>query len=189
MSTAQQAYTMLGNQSLWDVAQQCHDVLLKSGIPHAIIGGVAVCLQGYQRNTVDLDLLVRTVDGQSIRAALESAGFVWSTEHAEFRSPQGIPVQLVMATQPAGPGSEVQLPDPADEQSVTIVEGLPVITLAKLIETKLACGQGNMRRTHRDFADVVELIARHGLGRDYARYLHKSLRVTYRKLVTHARGG
>jgi hypothetical protein len=64
-----------------------------------------------------------------------------------------------------------------------------VISLSKLIETKLACGQGNLRRTHKDFADVVELIAVHKLSRAYARYLHKSLRATYRKLVEHARGG
>jgi hypothetical protein len=36
-------------------------------------------------------------------------------------------------------------------------------TLARLIETKLACGQGNARRMHKDFADVVELIAKHDL--------------------------
>ena len=56
------------------------------------------------------------------------------------------------------------------------------------IETKLACGQGNLRRTHKDFVDVVELIAANELGRDFARHLHKTLRQTFRELVTHARG-
>jgi len=42
-------------------------------------------------------------------------------------------------------------------------EGLPALSLARLIETKLACGEGNLRRTHKDFADVVELIAVHDL--------------------------
>lgn len=63
-----------------------------------------------------------------------------------------------------------------------------MISLARLIEAKLACGQGNLRRTHKDFADVVELIDKHHLGRDFAHYLHKSVCEPFRKLVTHARG-
>jgi len=63
-----------------------------------------------------------------------------------------------------------------------------VLSLARLIESKLACGLGSLRRTHRDFADVVELIAIHQLGRDFARHLHKSLRATFRKLVEQSRG-
>jgi hypothetical protein len=179
---------MLENESLWDVATQCHELLESASIPHAIIGGVAVCLHGYQRNTVDLDLLVRPAEVAVIRTLLERAGFTWSDEHAEFRSPAGVPVQLVLAAERAGPGSEVRLPDPADNEAVVCLEGLPVVTLARLIEAKLACGQGNLRRTHKDFADVVELIARHHLSRSFARNLHKSLRVAFRELVLRARG-
>jgi hypothetical protein len=60
--------------------------------------------------------------------------------------------------------------------------------LARLIESKLACGQGNLRRTHKDFADVVELIAVHRLSRSFARHLHGTLRDAFRELVLHARG-
>ena len=49
---------MLGNESLWDVATQCHAILDRAAIPHAILGGVAVCLHGYERNTVDVDMLI-----------------------------------------------------------------------------------------------------------------------------------
>jgi hypothetical protein len=100
----------------------------------------------------------------------------------------GVPVQLLLAGQRAGAGSEVLLPDPADPAVSEMVEGLPVVTLAKLIESKIACGQSNLRRTHKDFADVVELIARHQLDESFARHLHKSLRAAYRQLVTHASG-
>ena len=187
MVTAQRTYSMLGNESLWTVAQRCHELLAAERIPHAIIGGVAVCLHGYQRNTVDLDLLVRSTEADAIRSLFESARLTWSTERAEFRSVEGIPVQLLLAANRAGRDSEVRLPDPADEASVTHIEGLAVVTLEKLIEAKLACGQGDLRRTHKDFADVVELIARHQLGKPFASRLHKSLRPAFRKLVTHAR--
>jgi hypothetical protein len=154
-----------------------------------VLGGVAVCLHGYQRNTVDLDLLVRRDDSAVIRQVLEHTGFRWRAEASEFRSAGDIPVQLLIAGDRAGDDSEVYLPDPNDEASITELEGLPVLTLAKLIETKIACGSGDLRRTHKDFADIVELIALHNLNRADARHLHKSVRKTFRKLVLHARRG
>jgi hypothetical protein len=183
--TAERVYSMLGNESLWETTKTCHDALLDAGLPHAVAGGVAVCLHGYQRNTVDLDLVVQPGQSKSIRAALESAGLSWKAKDREFRTPAGIAVHLLLAGEQAGGGSEVRLPDPADPDSVVELEGLPVLSLAALIESKIACGQTHLRRTHKDFADVVELIAKHSLGRDFARHLHKSLRPTYRQLVVH----
>jgi hypothetical protein len=80
--TAAQVYAMLGNETLWQVARQCHAALRDAGVPHAIAGGVAVCLHGYQRNTVDLDVIVRRDDSELIRSALEAAGMHWSAAHA-----------------------------------------------------------------------------------------------------------
>jgi hypothetical protein len=188
MPSASQVYAMLGNQSLWDVAQVCHMALTRSGVPYAVAGGVAVCLRGYQRNTVDLDLLIRREDQEAVRQSLTDAGLTWSSERAEFVSPSGIPVQILLAGDRAGRGSEVRLPDPADQRTTELCDGLPVIKLARLIESKLACGQGNLRRTHKDYADVVELIAVHSLSRSFARFLHPSLRDAFRKLVEAARG-
>ena len=179
---------MLENESLWDTATQCHQLLAAAGIPHAVLDGVAVCLHGYQRNTVDLDLLVRNQDFDQLRATLEKEGYVWDTKCAEFRTASGIAVQLLMAGDRAGPDSEARLPDPNDKRTWTEIEGLPVLTLARLIESKIACGQGNLRRTHKDYADVVELIARHRLNSAFARFLHKSLRPAFRQLVRAARG-
>jgi hypothetical protein len=228
---SQQVYAMLENQSLWQVATQCHQLLAAAEIPHALVGGVAVCLHGYQRNTVDLDLLIRKDDSQAVREILERESFAvfWSAalfrrffplvfseknkqkqsggkaphskkrqsrarvsrdipREAEFRAPSGVAVQFLVAGERAGPGSEVALPDPGDERATTEIEGLPVLTLAKLIESKTACGQGNLRRTHKDFADVVELIVQNRLNSSFARFLHKSLRTAFRQLVRTSRG-
>ena len=178
---------MLENQSLWEAATTCHDALTAGGVPHAVVGGVAVCLHGYRRNTIDLDLLVRQADTARIKGLLEDAHFQWDPERVEFRSPAGIPVQFLLAADRAGKGSEVRLPDPADPSALMEIEGLPVLSLARLIEAKVACGEGDLRRTHRDFADVVELIAIHNLDSSFAKFLHKSLRPAFRKLVRHVR--
>jgi hypothetical protein len=107
----------------------------------------------------------------------------WSEEAHEFQTPAGIPVQILLAGDRAGKGSEVMLPDPAENQTITQRDGLPVLTLARLIESKLACGEGDTRRTYKDFADVVELIACNRLNSSFARFLHKSLRPTFRELA------
>lgn len=188
MFTAKKVYAMLENDSLWQTATQCHQLLAAAEIPHAIMGGVAVCLHGYQRNTVDVDLLIRREDSAAVREALECEQFDWNEKEKEFRSPSGVAIQFLLAGDNSGSCSEVKLPDPADEKTTTEIEALPVLTLAKLLESKIACGMGNLRRTHKDFADVVELIAINRLNSSFARFLHKSLRTTYKQLVKNARG-
>lgn len=187
MSTAEKTYIMLGNENLWEVAKSCSAALSEAGVAHAICGGVAVCLHGYQRNTTDIDFLIKSEDSKATRQALEQIGLAWIAEQAEFRSANGIAVQFILAGDKAGRGEEVDLPDPTDPESQVTIEGLPTLRLSKLIEVKIACGSANLRRTHKDFADVVELIAHCNLDSSFAGYLHKSVRKTYKDLVRNAR--
>jgi hypothetical protein len=186
MNTAHKVYTMLGNESLWDVAARCHELLTDAGIAYSVCGGVAVCLHGYQRNTTDLDLVIRSEDSDSVRRILTEAGFVWDPEKAEFRTAGGIAIQFLIAGHKAGKGTEVSVSEPIGELNVELIEGLSVVRLSRLIEMKIACGMSNLRRTHKDFADVVELIAIRHLDGSFARFLHKSLRPTFRELVRNA---
>jgi hypothetical protein len=91
-----------------------------------------------------------------------------------------------MAGERAGKGTEVNIPEPEGDLNVETLEGLSVVRLSRLIEMKLASGMGSLRRTHKDFADVVELIAIRNLDDSFARFLHPSLRPTYRELVHRA---
>lgn len=172
-TTAERTYRMLENQTLWETATRVHDVFAAHGVPHAIVGGVAVCLHGYRRNTVDVDLLIRPDDSAAVRAHLEA---------------DECSVKFVMAGEPEGPGQSAVFPDPADAAHIAVIEGLPVLSLAALVQSKLACGLGNLRRTHKDFADVVELIAIHQLDKSFARFLHPSVQSEFKELVRHARG-
>jgi hypothetical protein len=185
--SAERTYAMLGNETLWQMAKSCHDLLAEAHIPHAIAGGVAVCLHGYQRNTVDLDLLVPADRALAAREILQAAGMTWDDHQRELRSASGLAVQFLLSGERAGPGSDVRFPDPSKLDVVVEIEDLSVLSLAALIESKIASGQANVRRTHKDFADVVELIAVHELGRDFARNLHKSVRTAFRQLVLRAR--
>ena len=179
---------MLENETLWELARRLHALLAGESIDHAIVGGVAVCLHGYRRNTVDLDLLIQSEDSTRLRTILKAEGFRWIAKDKEFRSASGVAVQCVIAGESEGPGQEARFPSPNDAKHVTIIERLPVLSLAQLIQSKLACGLGDMRRTHKDFADVVELIAIHHLCSSFARFLHKSVRKEFRELVRRAGG-
>ena len=184
--TARQTFQMLENESLWQATTRVNDLLVRGGIDYAIAGGVAVCLHGYRRNTVDLDLLIQPDDLVKFRSVLEAGGIVWHAKEREFRCVSGVPIQVLLAGESEGPGQPAVFPSPADPRHLTCIEGLPVLTLADLIQSKLACGLGNLRRTHKDFADVVELIAIHGLDKSFARFLHKSVRAEFRELVRRA---
>ncbi|MDA1161979.1 MAG: hypothetical protein O3B13_02645 [Planctomycetota bacterium] len=187
MISAQRAYSMLGNETLWETAALCDRALREAGIAYSVCGGVAACLHGYQRNTVDLDLIVQSEDSERIREVLRDAGLEWHPVAAEFRSNNGIAVQFLMAGESAGRGLEVRIPEPVGDSNVETIEGLTVVRLSRLIEMKLACGSANVRRTHKDFADVVELIDIRNLDSSFARFLHKSLRKTFRELVRRVR--
>ena len=186
MLTSAQAYRMLDNVSVWQVARRCHDLLRAADIPYGVCGGVAVCLHGYQRNTVDLDLIIQLDDTDRVKALLQDHGFAWNPKRKEFTTEDGFMVQFLIAGTKAGKGSEVRIVAPEGDRNVEEKEGLSVVRLSRLIEMKIACGTGNLRRTHKDFADVVELIAIRKLDSSFARCLHKSVRPTYRELVRNA---
>ena len=133
--------------------------------------------------------MIRADDANLVRESMTAAGWQWDAGHKQITSHSGVTLQFLLSGEKAGIGSDVRLPDPSDETAVTELEGLPVLTLARLIETKIACGQGNARRMHKDFADVVELIARHDLNTSFARKLHKSVQPVFNQLVSNARGG
>ncbi len=188
---ARKVYSMLGSPEVWETARRCHDVLSSAGLPHVLIGGIAVCLYGYQRKTVGVDLLVRAEDAASVKRSLQQEGFDWDPKEREFRGLGNVPIHVLVSRESASDDRsfDVRLPDPEVEGVATTIEGLPVIALPRLIELKIACGLGNMRRTHRDFADVVELILVHKLSRQFARHLHKAVQPAFRALVLNARGG
>ena len=188
MLVAQKVYAMLENQSLWDAAQQCHAILAAAQIPHAVVGGIAVCLHGYQRNTVNVDILVRKEDSPAVREHLQREGFAWNEQEKEFSAPSGVVIQFLTAGDRAGSGSEVSLPDPSDKSVVEEIEGLTVLRLSKLIEAKIACGEGNLRRTHKDFADVVELILQNRLDSSFAQSLASVVAQPTRRLARWSRG-
>lgn len=158
-------------QSLLQTATKCHTLLAAMDIPHVIIGGLAVCLHGYDRGSRDVDLLVRRGDWERIRSSLESSGYVWNTFRRAYNSPSNVRVDFRFSGEQSSEG-DVPLSDPADERLRETINGLPVLALAELLVTKVRCGfSGQQRggrwasRSKKHFDDVVGLIKSNDLLR------------------------
>ena len=152
-------------------------------IPYAIIGAMALNEYGYQRTTVDVDVLL-TPDGLArFKARALGRGYVekFPGSRGVRDTEHGVDIDIVLAGAYPGDGKPkpVVFPDPA----VTALHGAKValLPLSTLIELKLASG---MTAPHRlkDLADVQELIRTQGLPRELIDDLHVFVRDKYLEL-------
>lgn len=127
-------------------------VLAQSGVPYAIIGGVALQVhQAEPRTTLDIDLAVLD-RGQIPRQALEAEGFAETGrfEHSEnWVGPDATPVQFT--DDPALAGAVAQA-EPIE------VDGVPlrVIRRVDLLHEKLRAGADPARRRSKRLQDLAD---------------------------------
>ncbi|MBL8751683.1 MAG: hypothetical protein JNK15_00165 [Planctomycetes bacterium] len=157
------------------------------GIVYAVCGGLAVHAHGYARTTTDVDVLV-TADGLR-RFKEASLGLGWLERFAGSRgvrdTERRVPIDFLIAGGIPGDGTPhgVVFPDPAE---VAIEKaGTRYVTLAKLIELKLASGLTLPHRLQ-DLADVARLIEVNGLGEHFAAGLHPFVQAKYAELWRNA---
>lgn len=182
-NTAQQTYSMQERAAVWQVAVQWRIALGRAGAPYAVSGTMADCLYGYHRAADHLEFVVRPQDKDSIHATLREAGFAWDDEIGEYRSPMGIPVQMLMAGEPAGIGAAVRLPNPADNHGIDLIEGLRVLSLSRLISVKIARGEADRRRRLCEFTAIIALMKEYDLDWHFTKRLYKPVRPMFRRLV------
>ena len=135
-------------------------------IPHLIVGGLAVQEYGYERVTIDVDIVVPDV--------LEAVEFLTASITGPFyRVPQtldrvedrrnGVVIDLLPAGRVLKDGCKVPFPQPK-----SVAEKLQIVSLEELISLKLDSWSGAPVRRHKDKTDVIELILRRKLPRDLA---------------------
>jgi hypothetical protein len=156
----------------------------EEAISYAIIGGMALNLLGYTRETTDVDILLTPEGLERFRERLVGKGYLPAFAGAlkSFRDTQTqVKVEALTTGEYPGDGKPkpVVFPDPA----VVSIErdGYRVIALEKLIELKLASGLTAPHRL-RDLADVQDLISVLDLPLDLGERLDASVRGEYRRL-------
>ncbi|MGD0089195.1 MAG: nucleotidyltransferase family protein [Planctomycetota bacterium] len=153
------------------------------GIPYAVCGGMALVAHGYDRTTVDVDLLVTRQGLEAAHKQLEGLGYVplFSGSKNLRDTETGVRVEFLITGGYPGDGKPkpVAFPDPA--QASMRINDMSCLRLEKLIELKLASGMTNVLRL-KDLGDVIALIQQLNLGADFAAQLHPYVRDKYQEL-------
>jgi hypothetical protein len=166
--TNQAAYILrenTGTSGLVESARAAVAVLAEHDIAHLIVGGLAVQEYGYPRVTIHVDIVVPDV--------LEAVEWLTASVTGPFfRVPEfqdcvedrrnGVLIDLLPAGKVLKRGCKVPFPQP-----VKVAEQFQIVSLEELLSLKLDSWAGSPLRRLKDKSDVVELILRRQLPRDF----------------------
>lgn len=173
----------MGEAEVHKALERLVGILDSLGISYAVVGAMALNEFGYQRTTVDVDVLLTAEGLAAFKASVLGRGYVekFPGSRGVRDTEHGVDIDIVLAGSYPGDGKPkpVVFPDPA-----TVAERgarVALLPLAMLIELKLASG---MTAAHRlkDLADVQELIRIQRLPRTYADRLNEFVREKYLEL-------
>jgi hypothetical protein len=174
----------MGEADVQKALEKLVQLLDANGIPYAIVGAMALNEFGYQRTTVDVDVLLTPAGLAAFKAQALGRGYV-----EKFPGSRGVrdtehrvDIDVVLTGGFPGDGKPkpVVFPDPA----ATALRGARValLPLPMLVELKLASGMTNPGRL-RDLADVQELIRVLKLSVDFSDRLHPYVRDKFTELL------
>jgi hypothetical protein len=159
--------------------------LESKNIDYVVIGGIALNQHGFQRLTVDIDILMTAQGLERFRETLVGLGYrpAFEGSRKKFQiTRENVPLEVITSGEFPGDGKpkSVVFPDPSDF-AVTI-DGVKTVSLEKLIELKLASGISAPHRL-KDLADVQELVKIKHLDASYAEHLDESVRAKFIELA------
>jgi hypothetical protein len=168
------------HRALQDIAHR----LDAEAVPYAVAGGMALVAHGYDRTTVDIDVLVTESGLSTIHQRLVGLGYqpAFEGSRKQLRDTElGVRVEFLVAGEFPGDGrpKAVAFPDPTGF-SVEI-GGIRYLRLPTLVELKLASGISHPGRL-KDLADVQELIRARDLPLEFREELDPSVRDKYDEL-------
>lgn len=152
-------------------------------IPYAVIGGMALFLHGFARETLDVDLILTPEGLKEFHDKLVGRGYLPAFAGASktFKdTATSVKVEVTTTGEdPGGKPGPIVFPDP--ETASVERQSIQVIALEKLIDLKLISGLTASYRL-RDLADVQDLIIHLGLPLELAERLDQSVQAEYRRL-------
>lgn len=137
-------------------------------IPYCIAGGMALVVHGYDRTTVDVDVIVTEEGLAAIHQNLEGRGYVLPFNNSKNLRDTATQVRIEFLVTGRFPGDgkpkPVAFPDPSTEGIE--IDGIRYVGLPSLLELKLASGMSAPHRL-KDLADAQELIRVLKLSREF----------------------
>ena len=164
----------MGTSNVHHTLERLTKLLTGLNLPFVVSGALAVNHHGHLRATTDVDVLMRRDDLQTFKEKHIGLGWLNKFEGSNgFRDTvSNTPIDVLIAGDYPGDGQPkpVAFPDPVDVAE-TDSDGIPYIRLPNLIELKLASGMTAPDRP-RDFDDVIQLIRKNDLSRDFGQSLN-----------------
>jgi hypothetical protein len=173
--------------AVFSTAEKLGVLLDKHKINYAIVGGFALNIHGFKRQTTDVDLLMSKDDLQLFQEKIVFNGFAPRFRGAKksFRDPvSNVGVDILTSGDFPGDGkqSEIAFPVP-DENNTVAVDNLKVINLSTLINLKLAAYSSLKQVRMKDRTDVAGLVKNLTLDDSYSSHLHECVRKEYLTIV------
>ncbi|TWT91929.1 hypothetical protein [Neorhodopirellula pilleata] len=160
----------MGTAPLFQTVKRLSKTLGEMQIPFVISGAMAVNYHGHRRATQDVDILMRREDLKIFKDEHLGRGWLEKFEGSKgfVDTIHQVPVDVLIAGDFPGDGKPkpVSFPDPSDDKIIEFEDGLPYLTLQKVVEMKLACGMSAPERLQ-DFADVISLVKANGLPESF----------------------
>jgi hypothetical protein len=155
--------TQLGLTPIAYTAQKTAQTLKAHGIKCALVGGYAVHLYGYPRSTNDTDFVVSNKEAAKDVLLMNGFKAIPGSSMSVKDAHNGVIVDLL---QQGAKDSAKALPYP-DPINSTEIRSIPVIDIIYLLVMKLSSYLSSGIRRLKDKTDVVELMQKHDLPRDY----------------------
>lgn len=173
----------MGDAAVQRALKKLAATLEQHRIPYAIAGAMALNLHGYQRVTVDVDVLL-TRDGlAALKAVALGLGYA-----EKFPGSKGLRdtennvfIDVLVAGDFPGDGKPKPVAFPEPNGSTVRVGNVTVLALSAMLELKLASGMSAPHRL-KDLADVVETIRALALPRATSEQLDPSVRAKFDEL-------
>jgi hypothetical protein len=173
----------MGQADVQKALEKVARLLEEDGIAYALLGAMALNEHGYERVTVDVDLLLTPEGLAEFKARHLGRGYVEKFPGSRgLRDVEnGVGIDVVLAGDYPGDGKPkpVRFPDPAEVALVG--EHVRVVPIALLVELKLASGLSAPHRL-KDLADVLELVRAAKLPESLGEQLDPSVREKYAEL-------
>jgi hypothetical protein len=167
---------------VWETLRDVDRRFVAANIDYVVIGGLALNIHKYPRQTIDLDVVLNEADFKTFLTTFVGKDFeqVKELPRRFVSKATGVTVDFLLAGQLAGDTQRnkvIRFPDPTKAE---IHDDIRTIPLAKLIELKLVTWR------FKDWGDVVELIRRNQLTEDFADQLDPSVRTAYKECFDQA---
>ena len=173
--------------AVFSTAEKLAEKLAQHKINYAFVGGFALNIHGFKRQTTDVDVLMNMEDLRKFQADIVYNGFTPRFRDAKksFRDPvSNVGIVIIVSGEFPGDGQpkDIQFPVP-DNNNIMDIGGMKIINLPTLINLKLSSFKSLPQRRMKDRTDVAGLVKNLSLGVTFADKLHNSVREEFLAVV------